>query len=175
MRIVALLAEPAKLPLFLRTQQYIDFQDPGAFDRGVEALARLVEEKDAAPPADPPEMEARAEDASAEMDYLREALRDEAEDIRTLRIVRAVASVLGIPLYLGAVAVGWAPASIALALGGTLFVGLIGWAVTTPSIKASAGRENRLQFLLRKFEQCSERADGSCHDLKPEFWRIVHE
>ncbi len=174
-RIVALVAEPVKLPLFLRERQYIDFQDPHTFEQSVQRLAQLAKSAAAPPSADAGQAAEDDEDATEEIAYLKEALRKEAAKMRSRQIVRAVATVLGIPLYLVIMAAGWAAPSVALALGFVLFVGLIGWAGTTFFIDASAGRQNRLQFLLRKFEQCSERPDISCRELKPEFWRIVHE
>lgn len=173
--LVALIAEPVELPLFLRQRQYIDFRDPQTFDQSVEALARLAKSRAAPPPGEARPVAVDDEDATEEIAYLKEALRKEAAIMRSRRIVRAVATVVGIPLYLVIMAAGWAPPSVAVALGLVLFVGLVGWASTTLLINASEGRTRRIQFLLRKFQQCSERADVSCAELKPEFWRIVHE
>lgn len=175
-RIVPLVAEDVRLPVFLSIRQWVDFRSAATFDT---ALAQLEACIRAGEPhlaeADPPAPAAAAGVAAgkAELGYLDRALVREHRMVREMWLLRGLAVVLGIAIAFVLVRAG-APGGVASGLGATLFVALVGWAATGRRMAAAAGRENRLLFLRDKLEECGRVRDASCDRLQPEFWRLVH-
>lgn len=185
-RIVPVLAEEVRLPVFLSIRQWVDFRAAERFDAALQELVECIRTSgtqtpdpaaEPAPAHDPQPDERppapRVSVGKAEVAYLDRALARERRMVREMWLLRGLAVVLGIVLSVALAAAG-APGGVALGLGVTLFVALVGWAATSRRMAAAAGRENRLLFLREKLEECGRVHDETCDRLQPEFWRLVH-
>lgn len=176
-RIVPLVAEDVRLPVFLSIRQWVDFRSDATFDAALQQLEACIrgeeDDAEAGVEATAPAPARGGAVGRAEIAYLERALARERRTARDMWVVRGVAVALGIALAVLLLSMG-APGRVALAVGVTLFVGLVGWAATGRRLAAGAGRENRLLFLRDKLQECHEHQDASCDQLQPEFWRLVH-
>jgi hypothetical protein len=181
-RIVPLVAEDVRLPVFLSIRQWVDFRADDGFEAALQKLEKCIREGEASPEADANaavKRDAQASDASgaaigrAEMGFLDRALARERGTVPKMWLIRGLALALGVLLSVVLLEMG-APGEVWTAVAVTLCVGLVGWAATERRIVAAAARENRLLFLRDKLEECGARRDASCGRLEAEFWRLMH-
>jgi len=172
LRLTALVFEEVKLPVILRTFQFVDFRPD--FEKAVDALVKGIEAA-----REQPFTVGDAEvDAAPELQYLKTSLNEESAMTSRLLLVRNVSPAVGLILSALAVvggAVSPTLEAVALTVAAMLVTGLFGWGATLPLLSASRQRAKKMQFLQSALARCGQSQEPECHQVRVEFWRTFQE
>jgi hypothetical protein len=184
LRLIPLLLQGAELPGFLASRQWVDFREPGSFDRGIERLAWGVRgcRDEAASPSGPPSelpvlqppVSARA--AVDEIGYLERTIQRDQQTIRRLRLVQLFALLAGLAMaaYIAASAQGPKTIELLLIILGTpLLTILIAFVTTAKTIAACKARLDGMTHLKDGLQLCRAVKGPGCDRMESTFWQLV--
>jgi TIR domain-containing protein len=177
--LLPLLFENVKLPLILRSFQYVDFRRQEEFSQRVDELSRALSAKGVRTSAPPSAASARENDqanTSLKLRYLDRELVRQRDLLRQLNRVRAGAVASAPVVAVGVFFSGVGPtagASLLLSIGVLMTIGCVGWGGTLTRIVNASEQINRLELLREGLSGCAEIAGDTCAEWRAQFWRLV--
>lgn len=178
--LLPLLFENVKLPLILRSFQYVDFRRHEEFSQRVDELSRALSAAGVSRASvSPPTTAARGNDQSStsmKLRYLDRELVRQRDLLRQLNRVRAGAVASAPVVAIGVFFSGVGPtagASLLLSIGVLVTIGCVGWGGTLTRIVNASEQINRLELLREGLSGCAEIAGDACAEWRAQFWRLV--
>jgi hypothetical protein len=184
LRLIPILLQETELPGFLASRQWVDFREPGSFDRGIERLVwgiRGCPGEQAPPAAEGTVLTVLphpvSEGAQVEqIGYLERTMHRDQQTVRRLRFVQLFALAAGLALGIYIAVATPIPKTIELmlmVLGAPLLTSLIAFVATAKTIAGCKARLDGMAHLKDALQLCRTVNGPGCNRIESAFWQLV--
>lgn len=184
LRLIPVLLQETELPGFLGSRQWVDFREPGSFDRGIERLVwgiRSCPGEQAPQPAEGTGLTILSHPTSERADvdqigYLERTMNRDQQTVRRLRFVQlfALAAGLALGIYITTATPGPKTLELMLMVLGTpLLTSLIAFVTTAKTVAGCKARLDGMAQLKDALQLCRTVKGPGCNRIDSAFWQLV--